>query len=204
MPPLRPSPSPQQKQQQQWLDVLELGCGRGDSGGEFRGLANRLTGVDVSSLALAAAARKAATSPWAILQTTPLASSNDDERQQVATNIKAEVVSKNAKGKGVATTTTGGGGGLSSGGMAVLNASWVRVLVNEGAVEERAMDAVLGTLHAHNENNSGGGGSSDGTTAGTDTGSGGGGDGRKRRRRRSGVGASAARAVTAALPRGCC
>ena len=35
-----------------WLDVLDLGCGRGGAGHEFRGLANRLTGIDLSKLAI--------------------------------------------------------------------------------------------------------------------------------------------------------
>lgn len=43
---------------EQWFDVLELGCGRGDAAHEFRGLANRLVGVDLSKVALAQAAER--------------------------------------------------------------------------------------------------------------------------------------------------
>lgn len=42
---------------ERWLDVLDLGCGRGGAGLEFRGLANRLLGVDLSELQVRPAAR---------------------------------------------------------------------------------------------------------------------------------------------------
>ena len=51
-----------------WLDVLDLGCGRGGAGHEFRGLANRLTGIDLSKLAIEQATQVTAspksTSQW--------------------------------------------------------------------------------------------------------------------------------------------
>ncbi|CAM9691931.1 unnamed protein product [Hapterophycus canaliculatus] len=42
----------------QWLDILDLGCGRGKMGGELRSLANVLTGVDLSETAIKHALRQ--------------------------------------------------------------------------------------------------------------------------------------------------
>ncbi|CAN0457862.1 unnamed protein product, partial [Discosporangium mesarthrocarpum] len=46
-----------QDQNLQWLDVLDLGCGRGRMGEELRALANQMTGVDLSEEALKHALR---------------------------------------------------------------------------------------------------------------------------------------------------
>eukprot|EP00615_Pteridomonas_danica_P001385 CAMPEP_0114365372 /NCGR_PEP_ID=MMETSP0101-20121206/28360_1 /TAXON_ID=38822 ORGANISM="Pteridomonas danica, Strain PT" /NCGR_SAMPLE_ID=MMETSP0101 /ASSEMBLY_ACC=CAM_ASM_000211 /LENGTH=286 /DNA_ID=CAMNT_0001513667 /DNA_START=386 /DNA_END=1243 /DNA_ORIENTATION=- len=50
--PLLPNDSSRTNVSYQWLDILDLGCGRGGAGYQFIDYANRLTGIDLSKRAL--------------------------------------------------------------------------------------------------------------------------------------------------------